>query len=131
MTILSPRDLAAKMLEWGELKERMLAIEQEISDSVAMLQKTQTVGNVRATYSNGRGTWDYKGAFVELTREEELNVIDDYLNRYSTKTIVEDIDWKGMVYEITKKRNIPLDDKYYTPGNPSVKVKILEPGGIA
>ena len=51
-------ELAKKMLEWGELKAQLDALEGEIKQAVLEAGKTQTVGNVRATYSNPRKTYE-------------------------------------------------------------------------
>ena len=60
---LGAKELAVKMLEWGELQEKANKLAEEIKAAVLISGKTQTVGNVRASYSNGRGAYDYERAF--------------------------------------------------------------------
>ena len=59
---MNATELAQAMLRWQELKQELDAIEAQISAAVLDLGKTQTVGNVRATYSAGRRTFDYRAA---------------------------------------------------------------------
>jgi hypothetical protein len=61
--------LAVKMLQWEELTRQADAIRTEIETAVLGIGKTQTVGNVRATFSAGRRTFDYKAACADLQPE--------------------------------------------------------------
>lgn len=55
-----PSALARLMLLWEEKKRQLDEIEAGIRDSVLQLKRTQTVGNVRATYNNPRSSYDYE-----------------------------------------------------------------------
>ncbi|MBD3260672.1 MAG: hypothetical protein GF334_03180 [Candidatus Altiarchaeales archaeon] len=55
-------ELTQEMLEWRELKTQLDDLEARIKMKVLRLQKTQTVADVRASYSGGRKTYDYEGA---------------------------------------------------------------------
>ena len=49
-------ELAAKMLQWEEVKRSLDALTEEIQAAVLAIGKTQTVGNVRASFAAGRKT---------------------------------------------------------------------------
>ena len=55
---MDSKELAHKMLEWGALMEAAEARKQEIIEAVLEIGKTVTNGNVRATYSNPRKTYE-------------------------------------------------------------------------
>ena len=57
--------LAEKMLEWENKKRELDLLEEWIKGQVLELEQTQTVGNVRASYSAGRKSYDYEGAWRE------------------------------------------------------------------
>jgi hypothetical protein len=61
--MMNATELAHKMLEWQEVQARADLLKMEIEAAVLELGKTQTVGNVRATYSAGRKTYDYEEAW--------------------------------------------------------------------
>ena len=56
-------ELAHKMLEWQEAQARADLLKMDIEAAVLQIGKTQTVGNVRATYSAGRKSYDYTEAW--------------------------------------------------------------------
>lgn len=84
-------ELAMKMLEWEKLRKQLDVIEAEIRGAVLELGKTQTVGNVRASYSGGRSTYDYQS----VGREAPLNMIIKH-----TKTVT---DWKAVCDALGEK----------------------------
>lgn len=57
---MNASELAQKMLEWEQLIDHVKLLEAEIKTAVLSMGKTQTVGNVRASYSGGRRTFDYE-----------------------------------------------------------------------
>ena len=54
--------LAALMLEWEAAQRRADGLAEQIKTAVLEIGKTQVVGNVRATFSAGRRTFDYRAA---------------------------------------------------------------------
>ncbi len=54
--------LATLMIEWEHTQRAADELRAEIEAAVLALGKTQTVGNVRATFSAGRRTFDYRAA---------------------------------------------------------------------
>ena len=79
--------LAEMMLEWERRKRELDRLEKAISAQVLELGKTQVVGNVRATYSNGRKCYDYESVGKQAPQE----IIAKY-----TKQIV---DWRSVCKE--------------------------------
>ena len=65
--------LAAKMLQWEETQRQADALRREIEAAVLAIDKTQTVGNVRASYTAGRRTFDYQAAIVAAEAAGQLN----------------------------------------------------------
>ena len=54
--------LASLMLDYEAAQRKADALRTEIEAAVLEIGKTQTVGNVRATFSAGRRTFDYRAA---------------------------------------------------------------------
>lgn len=124
------------MLEWQELKEKMDALDAEITTTVLGLQATQTVGIVRATYSGGRAVYDYKTPGLAA----DPTVID--LNTSSTEIV----DWQGLAealepppellagYTKIEKttdwkavcKESEIEPKVLSRSDPSVTLKILK-----
>ena len=106
--------LAKKMIEWGELKAQMDALEDEIKAEVLTIGKTQTVGNVRATFSNPRKTyqpWD------EAVMEAEPEGLDP--KNYEIVTV--STDWQKAATDYGIERKSWTDPT----AKPSVSVKAL------
>jgi len=98
--------LAQKMLEWETITRQADQLAGEIQAAVLELGKTQTVGNVRATYSNGRKTYDYESA-------RQVAPIEVIAAHTTPK-----VDWKAVCDELDI-------DAPYTQGEPSVTVKLM------
>ena len=102
------RKFALLMLEWEQAQTKADALELQIKDAVLGLGKTQTVGNVRATYSNGRKRYDYETGAVEhpnFTVE---------IAESKSKTV---IDWRGVCNALNAEAP-------YTQSEPSVSLKL-------
>ena len=106
---MDPSKLAALMLEWEQAKRQADALETRIKREVLNLGKSQTVGNVRATYSKGRRTFDYQEGAGES--------VDPYVIEMHTKPR---IDWRGVCNYIGRDK----DEIPFTQGQPSVSVKL-------
>ena len=57
---MNATELARVMLEWQEAQAHADLLKAEIEAAVLALGKSQTVGNVRATYSAGRKSYNYQ-----------------------------------------------------------------------
>ena len=105
--------LAKMMLQWETQKRRLNELEQAIRDSVLQIGKTQTVGNVRATYSKGRKKFDYKEAW----------------KRHGYYTDIDIEKYKKVTYDyraICRDASFDQDEIPFTESPPSVSVKLLE-----
>ena len=113
---MTARELAEAMLQWGELREKLDALEQVISAEVLKLEKTQTVGNVRATFSGGRTQWDYEAAVLDKLGD------DAYDKAKSFQKVT--VDWKRMCDDLR------IDSESYikSASGPSVTVKFMGGG---
>ena len=102
--------LATDMLRWERMRRELDELEQAIKDTVLQIGKTQTVGNVRASYSGGRKTYNYEAAanghpFVNQSTVDLFS-----------KTV---IDWRGVC------NHVGIDDIPFTESPPSVSLKLL------
>ena len=88
--------LARLMLLWEQKKRETDELERGIKDAVLQLGKTQTVGYVRATYSNPRKSYDYEGALEQDLEDGDL--LDEWKDQIRAaisehmKTVV---DWRA------------------------------------
>jgi len=101
-------ELATTMLEWEKARRHLDELTAIIQAATLEIGKTQTVGNVRATYSAGRKTYDYLGA--------ASNVPCELWEPYAKKSY----DWKA-ICEAANITDIPFKES-----EPSVTVKLLE-----
>ena len=110
---MDARELAQAMLDWADAKERLDIIEQGIKEAVLALAKTQTVGNVRASFSEGRRSYRYEDAALDH------RVGSDIIELFTTTVV----DWKKVCDEAgIEKDDIPFDQVR----GPSVTLKLLE-----
>jgi hypothetical protein len=133
---MNASELAAKMLEW-ELKYRELdVLEQTIKSIVLEIGETQTVGNIRATYSKGRAKYDYEtpgsqaekeiiGLYSEVREQvnwEELarsyDPSDTVITNFTSIETI--INWRNVC------RAADIEPLTVSQGEPNVRVKLLE-----
>lgn len=133
---MNASELAKKMLQWEEERKNLDILETEIKNMVLEIGKTQTVGNVRASYFKGRAKYDYETPGVQAPQE--------IINIHSHSEI--EIDWMEVATEAgytaemrenhTKKivitewakvcKEAEIEPFILEEGEPSVKVKLLE-----
>lgn len=103
---MKKRELAEKLLELGDLMRQVEKLQAELEPVILELGKTQVVGDVRATYSKGRGKTDYQKA-VEDSK-------------------IDPTGFEKVAYDYKKCCEYYLIDteKYYTPGEPTVCFKL-------
>ena len=101
-------NLAEMMLEWEKVQRRADELKAAIADTVMQLEKTQTVGNVRASFSAGRKRYDYEAAW----RNEY-----DHLPSTDFRRVT--YDYRGAV------KDAGIKDVPFTQGAPSATVKLL------
>jgi hypothetical protein len=107
---MNASELAQKMLAWEDARKSLDALEDEIKAAVLAIGKTQTVGNVTASYTNGRRTFDYETPAKIAPAE----VVAAY-----TKTVVT-TDWRAIC------KDIGAEPLVVAEGTPSVTVKLKE-----
>lgn len=100
--------LTTKMLEWETKKKELDALEVEIKNEILHMEESFDAGNVHASFSGGRRTFDYKSVGEKAPQQ----IIAE-----CTSTIIS-TDWKT-VCEKAQIMDIP-----FTMGNPSVNLKI-------
>jgi len=110
--IMNASELATKMLEWEKARRDLDLLESEIKEAVLEIGKTQTVGNVRASFSNGRRIYDYEGA------ARKADAPDDVVDVYS-KTVT---DWK----KVCEVMQILDDVQVIKKTDPTVSIKLVE-----
>ena len=103
-------ELALLMLEWEKVQRKAQELEDKIKPVVLEMGKTQTVGNVRATYSQGRKSYDYEEAAATA------RVPEDVIAVYTTPSV----DWRGLC------KALDIEDVPFTQGSPSVSLKLLD-----
>lgn len=104
-------ELALKMLEYEKIYHQLEALGAEIKAAVLEAGSTQKVGNVTASYSGGRKTFDYVTAAKDKAPAE---IIDKFT---TTETIIK-TDWRQVCQEWGC--DIP-----FTQSEPSVTLKIV------
>ena len=108
--------LAQMMLDWEAAKARLDELSALIEEDVLNIGKTQTVGNVRATFSKGRRSFDY-----EAGAQDHPMVSDATISLF---TIVPEtpqpyVDWRGIC------KHAGIDDVPFNQGKPKVTVKLV------
>jgi hypothetical protein len=109
--------LADKMKLWEYLKKQIEELEKSIEEEVLALGKTQQVGLVSASYSKGRGSYNYEGI------AKQFNVSQEVIEKYTS--VETKVDWKKLVegLEISEE----IKQQFYSEGGtPSVKIKLLK-----
>ncbi len=107
--MMNKSELAKLMLRWEAAKRRLDEIEAAVIDTVLQLGETVEVGNVKASYSNGRKSYSYS----EVGSDASPTLIARY-----TKT-VEKTDWRKLVLD---GMQIAEEQIPFTQSEPSVKV---------
>ena len=108
---MNATELATTMLRWGELQRQADALAADIEAAVLAIGKTQTVGDVRATYSKERVIYDYEaGAFTLPDHEVSRLMLEHTQTSY---------DWKAICADAG------VDAPVKAQGEPSVTVKFV------
>ena len=109
-TVIDLSALARDMLKWEQMKRQLDEMEQAIKDTVMQLGRTQTVGNVRASYSKGRKRYDYHAAIAAAG--------------YDSPSQLE--PWRKVTYDYRSAcKELEITEVPFTQSPPSVSVKLL------
>ena len=109
---MNAKELAEKMLEYGDAQLMANELRAEIEEAVLGLESTQTVGNVKATYRKPRKTYQYKSAAKNHPMVSEATI-----NLFTTQPPAK-IDWR----KICDHAGIYAE---YTESEPGVTVKLI------
>ena len=104
---MNTTEFAQAMIDWKKLNTEIEELEEEIKAYVLEQKKTQNIGDVRATYSKGRTTYDYEFSAVQANATVE------------EKHRSEHIDWNA----VCKDNNVS-DLVIAKQSDPSVRIKI-------
>lgn len=111
--------LAATLLRWERARRELDEMEREIRELVLALGKTQTVGNVRASYSAGRRTFDYASAAMRALDDGDPAATEAFARNEKTT-----FDYKRICEELALQ--VP-----FMQSPPSVSVKLVDDGCMA
>lgn len=109
---MDARELAMAMLDYEKAQRKADELRAQVEAAVLEIGETQQVGNVKATYRNGRKSYDYKAA----VKDDPGDIVLEYTE---TKTRV---DWRALVLD---GLGINKDEIPFTQSDPSVSVKIV------
>ena len=111
--MMDKKEFAELMLEWGDLKEKMIDIEVTIAAEVLELGKTVDIGYTSAVYSAGRTSyaWEQEALAGDASAALILSL--------STTTIT--TKWK----DVCKKLGID-EAPVLKAGTPSVTIKLVK-----
>lgn len=133
------RPLAEKMKVWAKIYRELSVLEESIKKEVLSFGKTLDVDNVRASYSKGRGSYDYelagKDAPIEVIEKNSSEMINwstasgsikieelpPHVQTILNENKIKYTDWKSVCEEAG------FDMKpYYTAGTPKVTLKLMD-----
>ena len=115
----NPSELAKALLMWEEMSRELDLLEEIIEGAVLSLKETQTIGNIRATYSKGRNKYDYESVAVKMFTPEELA-------DYTTHVDEQVIPAHDVIDYMKACKDSKIDPELVEQGTPSVKVKMLK-----
>jgi len=101
--------LTDMMARWKELRIEADALEVLIEQEVLRLGKTQKYNGVVASYTAGRGRYDYEAA------AKAANAPGFVIEQFTTPVV----DWRKVCEAV-----LACVDTFYTPGTPGVTVKL-------
>ena len=110
-------ELAQKMLEWEQKKRELDTLGETIQAAVLELEKTQTVGSVKAAFNRGRKTYNYKEA-----ARDHPKVTDAIVAQFTTTTSTTKTDW----LKLCKHMEISKGDTPFTQAQPSASIKLVD-----
>ncbi len=110
---MNATELAKAMIEYEEMQRKLDVLGDQIKATVLDLGKTQTVGNLTASYSGGRKSYDYETAVVECGFVPDGTIAEFTETIVTTKT-----KWK----DICDSLNIEAIP--FTKSEPSVTLKM-------
>lgn len=112
---MDKKDFVAKCLRWQELQEEAAAIAAELEAETLTLGKTQTVGDVRVTFSNPLKKYDHQDAAEghPMVSEATISLFTTQPEPY--------VDWRA----ICKHAGITVEGVVPEGKKPTAKIKLL------
>lgn len=105
-------EFATLALEWEKAQRKADELAAVLEAATLEIGKTQTVGNVRVTYSNPRKSYDYdKAAYLSGL------VTDDVLETFTE--VKEITDWRAIC------KHLEIDVEGVARGEPSARIKLI------
>ena len=131
---MNSSELAAKMLLWENSKKELDNLEDEIKSAVLELKSTQKVGNVSASYSNGRRELDYEtpGKLAPVEVIMAHTVVNKVTDWQAVATLIdpeiieecthetETVNWSNVCKEAK------IEPEVVKEGTPSVTIKLAK-----
>ena len=111
---MDAKELAELMLSWSDAQTEANTLRAKIEAAVMEIGKTQTVGNVKAKFSNGRKSYNYEAAAANHPMVSNATV-----SLFTTRPAPR-IDWRGIC------NHAGIDDIPFTVSEPSVSVSLTE-----
>ena len=129
---MNASELATKMLDWEAKKWILDNIEIEIKQAVLELGSTQKVGNVTATYLNGRRELDYEtpGQLAPIEIIKKNTTVNKVVDWDTVATLIDPEIIEECTHETvsvnwsTVCKDAKIEPAVTKEGTPSVTVKI-------
>lgn len=119
------------MLLWGSLNNEVDRVAELIENQVLQLKQTQVVGDIRATYGLGRGSFNYQKIAKSLEAEHRASY-GVFVTAHTAQSII--INWRAICEEFDKSLNIEgkqklyaLQKEHFTPGKEQVRLSVDKP----
>jgi len=111
------KDIVYLLKRWAAMQRAADRLSQQIRDEIISSHQTVKTAEAVASYSAGRGTYDYEAIAVDLDTSDA-----DIQEHTDTHTVT---NWKQLVedtVEDAQKRY--RDTAFYVPGTPGVRLKL-------
>lgn len=125
-------ELAEKMLLWEKRKKELDSLEDEIKSAVLELKSTQKVGNVSASYSNGRRELDYEipGQLAPVEIIQKNTTVNKVIDWDTVTTLIDPEIIEECTHEIVSVnwsnvcKDAKIEPAVTKEGIPSVTIKL-------
>ncbi len=122
--------LAKQMLKWLELKQALEGVEYSIKEQVLAEGKTVVIAGVRAKYSKGSTSYNYKEAVMAAHKRGDPNITDELFRRVAEAKVALITQADSIAIDILPSPQYTAIAKEYklevqgTTSEPSVTVSI-------
>ena len=131
---MNASELAEKMLLWEKNKVALDSLENEIKAAVLELKSTQKVGNVSASYSNGRRELDYEapGKLAPVEVIKAHTIVDKITDWEAVATLIDPEIIEECTHETERVnwlnvcKDAKIEPAVVKEGTPSVTIKMAK-----